>query len=295
VPIDEFTDVSAPGPFTGRVGRAEVVARIRSHPLGDDVAEQRPRFERLIHGEHGRSDRPRAGSLEFDGSDRATIVYFHGGGYAFGSPGTHRRIAEGLAARTGVRVVLAHYPLAPEHRWPAQLDAVLGSADDLSGPIMLAGDSAGGHLALVTALALARTGRAPAGLILFSPNTDRSGLSATRERNDPIDPMVDDEGDRQLAHQCFGDMDPTDPQVSPVLDDLSLLPPLHVEVGADEVLLGDSLVLAERARAVGGSVRLHIERDGLHMGQLWSPWWQVANESLDRAAHFARLTLASAL
>ena len=193
-----------------------------------------------------------------------------------------------MADASGLSVRLPAYPLAPEHRWPAQLEFALDLCGAAEGPLILSGDSAGGHLALATALALARRGTPVAGLILFSPNTDRSGLSDTRTRNDAQDPMVDDSGDRALAALAFGDRDPRDPELSPVLDDLSLLPPTYVEVGRDEVLLGDSLVLTERAEAAGASIRCRVEEDGLHMGQLWTPWWAGANASLQRAGTFVR-------
>lgn len=273
--------------FSGPVTRDEIVSRIEAHPLGDDVVTQRMRFARLALGDRVDEDRGADSGVSFSG-EGGTIVYFHGGGYAFGSPVTHERIGHGLAKRTGMTVVLPTYPLAPEHPWPARLDAAMAAVDDITDPVVLAGDSAGGHLALTTALALARQGRAVAGLILFSPNTDRTGLSSTRTRNDPLDPMVDDAGDRQLAQQCFADMALDDPQVSPVLDDLTLLPSIHLEVGGDEVLLGDSLVLAERARSAGCEVTLHVDPAGLHMGQLWAPWWPNASAALDRAATSAR-------
>ncbi|MBC7557876.1 MAG: alpha/beta hydrolase fold domain-containing protein, partial [Dermatophilaceae bacterium] len=87
--------------------------------------------------------------------------------------------------------------------------------------------------------------------------------------------------------QCFADVPDNDPQVSPLLDDLTLLPPLHIEVGAGEVLLDDSLQLAQFARDAGRSVTLHVEADGLHMMQLWAPWGEVAEASLVRAGIFA--------
>lgn len=225
------------------------------------------------------------GSILFSGK-KSRIVYLHGGGYVFGSPQTHARIASGLARRTGADVLLPKYPLAPENRWPAQLKLAITAAKSPGLPVILAGDSAGGHLALTAALELARLGFPPAGLVLFSPNTDRSGLSQTREVNQDSDPMVDDQDDRDLARLCFGDLPDDHPQVSPLIDDLSLLPPTYIEVGAGEVLLGDSLLLTSRARAAGADAALHIEPDGLHMMQLWAPWWPKAAASLDRAATF---------
>ena len=277
-------------PFDGLVTRDDIVARIRSHPLGDDPAAQRAAFDLLMRGRSSSAATQTNEQIaaRYGTEEHGTIVYLHGGGYVFGSPQTHARIGEGLAERTGLCVLMPAYPLAPESVWPAQLDAVVAVVRSLPGPVVLAGDSAGGHLALVTALELARLGTPVAGLVLFSPNTDRSGLSDTRQQNDPLDPMVEDAGDQKLAHRCFGDMPSHHPQMSPVLDDLARLPPTFIEVGAEEVLLGDSLVLAERAHAAHVDITLHIEPQGLHMGQTWAPWWPVAVASLDRAAAFVR-------
>lgn len=201
------------GPST----REAIVERIRAHPLDDGPAEKRADFARLVLAGDGPAGaircEPQPGA-KGDRSDaaRATIVHFRGGGYVFGSPVTHRRLGEGLASASGLPVLLADTPLAPEHPWPAPLDAALAQCKRVDGPLILSGDSAGGHLALVTALTLARRGHPAIGLILFSPNTDRSGLSDTREANDA--------GDRALAALAFGDRPVDDPQVSPVLDDL---------------------------------------------------------------------------
>ena len=276
-------------PFDGSVSRREIVARIEAHPLGDEPEAMRENFAGLVRGGAGVARRD-------DGAAGPLIVHFHGGGYVFGSPETHARLGTHLAAAAGGRVILPRYPLAPERPWPAALEAARDAVEAAwsdGRPLLLSGDSAGGHLALVTALELARRGTRVAGLVLFSPNTDRTGLSRTRERNDPLDPMVDDEGDRRLARLAFGDMPDDHPHVSPALDDLSLLPPLYIEAGAEEVLLGDSLVLAERARAAGVDTVLHVEPHGLHMGQLWAPWWDVAVASLARAGAFARARVAA--
>ncbi len=282
-------------PFDGPVTREDIHARIQAHPLGDEPEAQRIAFDRLMRGSPSSEATRKVERVDarYGPETHGTIVYLHGGGYVFGSPQTHARVGRGLFERTGLRVLLPAYPLAPESVWPAQRDAVIALVRSLSGPVILAGDSAGGHLALVAALELARRSSPVAGLLLFSPNTDRSGLSRTRLRNDPLDPMVDEAGDRKLARRCFGDMPSDHPQVSPVLDDLRRLPPTFLEVGAQEVLLGDSLVLAERARRAGIQVTLHIEPEGLHMGQAWAPWWPVAAASLVRAATFVRSVIAA--
>ena len=302
-----------PGPFDGPVDRATIVRRIETHPIAGEPAAMRAAFERLVlrddrdpcdvpggssvlgspilAGVDGLTVLPHvdpadAGAAERYAPDRL-IVWLHGGGYVFGSPETHARPAARLATLTSTPVLLPRYPLAPEHRWPAPLVHAFGIAArtiDGGARLVLAGDSAGGHLALVASLELASRGTPPAGLLLFSPNTDRTGLSDTREAMTPLDPMNADADDRRLARMCFDDLPDDDPHVSPVLDDLTLLPPTHIEVGDPEVLLGDSLVLHERARAAGANVSLHVEPDLLHMGQLWAPWWDTAEASLVRAA-----------
>ncbi len=271
--------------------KSDILARIAAYPLGDDPAKMRTAFHDLICGaapiaaraatihehDHGLTvtpDRP---------ADAPPIIWFHGGGYVFGSPETHLRPALHLAEAHGLTVILPRYRLAPEHPWPAQFAdalAVLPGGRD----VILAGDSAGGHLALVTAL------HAPANvrkLLLFSPNTDRTGLSKTREAMDDADPMVDDAGDRRLADLCFGTLPDGARDVSPLLADLSRLPPTWIEVGTPEVLLDDSRLLHAGILAAGREAHLTVTQGLLHMGQVWAPPWPPARASLDRAATFA--------
>ncbi|UWQ20216.1 alpha/beta hydrolase [Jannaschia sp. W003] len=283
--------------FAGAVDRAAIVARVEAHPIEGDAHSMRAAFHALatdgapvpeaLDGMAVRVDVAGA-VLEPDGATGAPVLWLHGGGYGFGAPETHLRPAARLAAQAGRRVVLPRYRLAPEHRWPAQRDDAMTAVEALGTVPVLAGDSAGGHLALVLALRLARAGTPPPALLLFSPNTDRSGLNRARAATSAIDPMVDDAGDTALARAAFGDFDPADPEVSPLLDDLSLLPPTWIEVGRPEVLEGDAVLLAERAAAAGADVTLHVAEGLLHMGQLWAPWWDEGCASLDRAAAFLR-------
>ena len=309
------------GPFGGAVDRAAIVARIEAHPIEGTPEAMRTAFGRLVLGRardpydepggstvlgspvlagaDGLTVLPRVDPNDAGGAERYApdrlLVWFHGGGYAFGSPETHGRPAAQLATMTGAPVLLPRYPLAPEHRWPAQLTHALEVASRaLAAPsprtangrtrVVLAGDSAGGHLALVAALELTRRGTPPAGLLLFAPNTDRTGLSDTRARMTSLDPMNADADDRVLARLCFGAMPDDHPHVSPLLDDLSPLPPMHIEVGDPEVLLDDARMLHERATAAGRDATLHVQPGFLHMGQLWAPWWSEAEASLARAA-----------
>lgn len=291
------------GPFSGSIGWEDVAARIDAHPVDGDPPAMREAFARLMLGASGPPDLGTADTLggidalrmtPAERTREGTAVWFHGGGYVFGSPETHLRPAAALAEALGVDVVLPRYRLAPEHPWPAQRDDALAAvrAVQPDGPVVVAGDSAGGHLALVTALALAEAGTPVRALALFSPNTDRTGQSHTREANTSRDPMNADEDDRQLAALTFPHHADDDPEVSPLLADLSRLPRTHIEVGAREVLLDDSRLLAARAHDQSASVSLHVEPEAFHMWQLWTPWLHEADASIARAATVLRDALA---
>ena len=287
-------------PFTAPVDYDDVTARAQTIDLGETPTEMRAGFERLLLGEHPAPDaRPRvtlggvagrlSGADTLDGYAGPVCIWLHGGGYVFGSPETHARVQTRFAEALDFPVVGLRYRLAPEHTWPAQLEDATAAVEALCErgcTVYLAGDSAGGHLAINTALACADTEYAVAGLALFSPNTDRSGLNLTRAANDPHDPIVGDAFDTMLAELCFPPAQwPADhPQVSPVRADLSGLPPTHIEVGGRELLRDDAVVFAAFAKTAGASVTLHETVEAFHMWQVWVPWLREGAESLARAA-----------
>nr|WP_156169394.1 alpha/beta hydrolase fold domain-containing protein [Wenxinia marina] len=260
----------------------DVVALIAATDLGDSPDEMRAGFARLAGPQPG-AEALRLGPVEALAVGQGpTLLWFHGGGYVFGAPGTHLALAHGLAAGN-VRVVLPGYRLAPEHPWPAMLDDALAALDALDGKVILGGDSAGGHLALN--VALQRPGRA-AGLALISPNTDRTGRSTTRGRE--TDLMNDDATDARLAAMAMPGMAPEDPAASPLLADLSGLPPLHLELAGDEILLDDGLLLARAAALAGARVSLHVTPEMFHLFPLWPDAIPEGQAALARIATFAR-------
>jgi epsilon-lactone hydrolase len=200
------------------------------------------------------------------------VLYLHGGGFTVGSPATHRALATHLAAATGAPVHLLDYRLAPEHPFPAAVDDVLAAWRDLlarggdPASTALAGDSAGGWLALTAALRLRDAGdRLPAVLGLISPWLDLSG----RSWPDRTDAMLQPAG----LHHCaagFG----APPDTAPLTVGLVGLPPIVVQVGSEEMLLPDAVALAHAARAAGVPVDLR-RLDGL---------WHVAHASAGMVA-----------
>jgi acetyl esterase/lipase len=154
-------------------------------------------------------------------------------------------------------------------------------------PIVIAGDSAGGGLALATLVKLRNEGDAlPAAAALFSPLTDLAGTGNSRQTNDKRCAMFHGEGLKRAAEFYLCGADPRDPLASPLYADLKGLPPLLIHVGADETLLDDSTLLAERARAAGVPVELQVWPAVPHVWQMFHPFLPEGRQSLDAAAEF---------
>ena len=221
-----------------------------------------------------------------------SLLYLHGGGYFACSPRSYRPVTS-FFAQQGFRVVVPDYRLAPEHPFPAAVDDAeavytsLLSGGTEAGSIVLAGDSAGGGLALALLLRIRERGLPmPAGAALFSPLTDLATTGASITGNETRCAMFRGERIAMGAGFYLNGADPRTPLASPLYADLHGLPPLLVDVGADEVLLDDSTRLADRARAVGVDVALRVWPDVPHVWQLFHRFIPEGGESLAQAAGF---------
>jgi acetyl esterase/lipase len=231
-----------------------------------------------------------------------TILYFHGGSWVFGSPATAQHITAALVRRTGARAVSLDYRLAPEHPFPAAIDDGVAAYRDLlehgvpPERIVLAGDSAGGGLSILTVLASRDAGLPrPAGVVAFSPGLDatRSGESMTTK--DGIDPLFTRQSLQRLGAHYLAGQDPRQPLLSPAVHaDLAGLPPLLLQAGSNEVLLDDSTRLATRAAAAGVDVILDVTADVPHVFQSFTGSLDEADAALDRAGRFMLDRLATA-
>ncbi|WP_067500398.1 alpha/beta hydrolase [Actinoplanes sp. TFC3] len=227
-------------------------------------------------------------------SSPGTILYFHGGSFALGSPQTAMGLTANLVNRTGMRSISVDYRLAPENPFPAGIhDCVAayralldGGADAAS--IAFAGDSAGGGLTITTTLAARDAGLPlPGALVAFSPGLDHTRSGASMQTKQGIDPFFTKEGMAHTAAMYLGGQDPNQAQTAPaVLADLAGFPPILLQVGTNELLLDDSVRLAQRARDAEVDVILDVTAGVPHVFQSFTGHLDEAGFALDRAALF---------
>ncbi|HEX9208402.1 MAG TPA: alpha/beta hydrolase [Steroidobacteraceae bacterium] len=276
---------------------------LRTFRAGRPIPEQRRGLERLsrltlpprgvrfepancggVRGEYARA----AGVTQ-----PTAVLYLHGGAYCVGSPATHRAISGTLARLTGATVFVADYRLAPEHPFPAALDDAVAAYRGLlqagfePGSVAIAGDSAGGGLALATALRLRELGeRLPAALVAFSPWVDLG----TPDRG-PVprgEVMISPPWVAECAAHYLAGRDAREPLASPLFADLSGLPATLVQVGTDEVLLSDSRRLRSALEAARVPCELQEYPRRWHVFQANAGVLADADRALAAVARFLR-------
>ena len=223
------------------------------------------------------------------------VMYLHGGGYMIGSMRTHRSPLSYLSRVSDSRVLGLNYRLAPEHPFPAAVeDAVAGYRWLLEQGIspqriVIGGDSCGGGLTIATLVALKYFGYAlPAGGISHSGWTDLAHTGESFTTKAEVDPLIDKDMLEGMAAAYLGDRPRTTPLASPYYADLSGLPPLLVQVGTAEVLLDDSLRLAEKAKEAGVDVTLEVWDDMPHVWQAFASFLPEGRQSLESCGEFIK-------
>lgn len=255
--------VTAPLLLSPRIGiaqqrrRADLSGRLMAPPRGTRVATVTLGD---VAGERLSSPGARGGEA---------LLFLHGGGYCIGSPRSHRALAALIAARSGLTAYVPDYRLAPEHPHPAALEDALSAYRALletgvqPGRIAVAGDSAGGGLALALAMVLRDAGEPlPAVLALICPWLDLTDDHAGMRPAAPREPLLSPQATAVWARAYVGDADPADPAISPVHGDLEGLPPIVLSAAGDDLLAGDAERLADRASAAGIAIE-HHRLDGL--------------------------------
>jgi acetyl esterase/lipase len=230
-----------------------------------------------------------------DADAERVLLYLHGGNYMFGSLKSHRDLVARLGGAAGMRSLLIDYRLAPEHVFPAALDDALTAyrwllANGIKPEhIVLGGDSAGGGLTLAL-LQIVRDKNIPmpAGAVLLSPWTDLVGTVESRTTRETADPLFSGKAINSLSSFYAGTEDVHNPLISPINADLHGFPPLLIEVGHDEVLLDDSLQVADHAKAANVPVELTVWEGMWHVFQLFSYVLPEGLQSLEKMGTFIR-------
>jgi epsilon-lactone hydrolase len=221
------------------------------------------------------------------------LLYLHGGGFVMGSLRSHRHLVAHLAAKSGLRALFVNYRLAPEHPFPAAPDDALAvyrgllAAGHDPAKISLAGDSAGGCLAMVLLADIAKAGLpAPRAVALISPITDLTGSGASLLRNRWRDPVLPLSWGRRAVAAYLAGQDPENPRISPLWGDLSDLPPIFVQVCESEILRDDGQRLAVAITEAGGQADLRIWHDVPHVWHLMCGRVPEADAGIEEMAAF---------
>lgn len=233
------------------------------------------------------------------------IVYFHGGGFQVGSLASHRELMACISAAAGARVLGVGYRLAPEHRYPAALDDAVASWQWLqthavqASQVALAGDSAGGGLALSLLLLLQARGEPlPAAFWGLSAWTDLSASGTSYQTRAALDPIHQQPMIVAMARNYLGrDADAKDPKVSPMFAtpaQLGALPPMLLQVGERETVVSDSEDFVSNARAAGAQAQLQVWPGMIHVFQQFPAELPEARNALAAGGQFIAAQLDAA-
>ena len=281
----------------------KVIERIKSAPQNPNapMAQRRAGMERIservpadVICEKVSADGVAAEWIAAPGANAdRVILYLHGGGYVIGSINTHRAMVSRIARASNARALAIDYRLAPEHPFPAAVEDATAAYRWLlaqgykPGKIVIAGDSAGGGLAIVLLLAIRDAGLPmPAGAVPISPWTDLEGTGESVRTRAARDVMVTIDNLTGSAKQYYGSHDPKDPLVSPVHGNFRGLPPMLIQVGDAEILLDDATRVATRAKAAGVEVELEVWDDMPHVWHVFAKLLPEGQQAIDKIGKF---------
>ena len=219
------------------------------------------------------------------------ILYCHGGGYSTGSSLYARTLTTKLASSTSMDVLSFDYRLAPENPYPAAVEDAMRVWNYLmllgygARDVIIAGDSAGGNLALSLVLKLKEQGRLlPRGLVLMSPWTDLTSSGQTHQTRAELDPVLDAPYLERMIENYARGQDLKNPLISPLFGNFTGFPPTYIQAGDNEILLSDATMLHEKMIEENVSVKLDVFKGMWHVFQM-SPL-KAAYDAMDKNAEF---------
>jgi epsilon-lactone hydrolase len=289
----------------------DAILRQSAFPPDSDVDEQRELLRAAISAQPLPADVtvtaaelgaiPTA-EITVDGIEpRHVVLYFHGGVYVMSDAFLAAGLASQVGRRTHARVISVDYRLAPEHPYPAAVDDALAAYEALlqtgtaSSDIVMAGESAGGGLAIATLVNARDHGLPlPAAAFVMSRYVDLTLAGTSMKTKREVDPLLSQELLQARITDYTAGQDAALPLISPIFADLSGLPPLMIQAGSHEVLLDDAVRLARQAATADVEVTLDITPGVPHVFQAHSPMLDEAAAALDRAGQHLSAHLAGA-
>lgn len=225
-PLKTQRELNVPGPPRGIVNRCEPV-------------------------EH---ETVRAFWIDKNNSAKGVLIYLHGGAFYFGPVKEHWLYLARMCKQTGMAGIMVDYGFAPQHPFPIGLNEIVELMTSLELPDkwFLLGDSSGAALAVSAAFDLAEMHAAlPSGLILMSPWVDLALDNPKIKLNEHEDPMMSVERLSNAAQIYIGDGDMKDPRISPMFGDLSIIPPILIQMGTADLLLWDCRKFSQKCINAG--------------------------------------------
>jgi len=289
----------------------DAILRQSAFPDDADVNEQRRALRELLSAQPLPADVTVTASelggvptaeITVDGIEpRHVVLYFHGGVYVMGVAALAADLASQVGRRTDAKVISVDYRLAPEHPYPAAVNDAFAAYEALldngiaPADIVLAGESAGGALAIATLVNARDHGLPlPAAAFVMSPYADLTLAGTTMETKREVDPLISREALQPRVTDYTAGQDAGLALISPIFADLSDLPPLIIQAGTHEVLLDDAVRLARQAATADVEVTLDITPRVPHVFQAYYPILDEAAGALDRAGQFLSAHLAGA-
>lgn len=276
-----FGATTSPMKMRGRFERLSTVSRER-------LRRKHPQVEFGDHTTGGRLIE----SVRATQSPGRVILYLHGGAFFMGSPASYRNRAMRLSYRCNAEVFVPDYRLAPEHPYPAAFEDALAAWNSISAlrpgaSLFVAGDSAGGGLSLSLLVRLRDLGmKMPNGAFVLSPWTDLTVSGPSVDGNLGRDLWFTRKHLETWAAYYTAGTDPRAPYVSPVLAEMSGLPPLLLFAGENELLLDDALRVRDAAASAGTKVRVHVGKGMQHDWPLTLPWLEESRAAWSAMRNF---------
>lgn len=224
---------------------------------------------------------------------KGVVLYLHGGAYISGSIETHRSLVGRIARASKTKCLSVDYRLAPEHPYPAGLNDAMNVYQWLlkqgvdHKKIVIAGDSAGGGLALAATIKLKDENKPiPAATVCLSPWLDLECTGDSAWKLVEHDPMLKNGFGEIYANHYAPNQDLKHPYISPYYCNPAGLPPIFIQVSDSELVLDDSTRFVIKAKEAGVDIEMEIWERTMHVWHVFAPILPEATKAIKKLGHY---------